>query len=256
MPVGSSGRSGHNKKSRLDHSLHPTALRTRTCTVYSLYPRPDTVTVPPDPSNENSTSNSFGVITGVSLSPVPTCPYWFFPQHQTPPTAVTAHVWRPFAVIPVTSTDSAIATLNGTSTGVFLSPVPIWPSEFFPQHQTPPPAVTTHVCNSPAAISVTSSGPSGPSITTSNGTSTGVSLLPVPIWPSEFFPQHQAPPPATAHVWSRPAAISVTSSGPSGPSITTSNGTSTGVSLLPVPIWPPEFFPQHQTPPPAVTAHV
>lgn len=118
-------------------------------------------------------------------------------------------------------------------------PSPSRPAPFWPQHLTPPAAVSAHACEKPVAIAVT--GPPRPR------TSTGVALatvVPSPSTPDGFCPQQTAAPVAvTAHACSPPAAIAVIPA--SRPEIPTGDSARASPKN-----------PQHSTRPVAVNAHV
>src|SRR5438445_5951744 len=68
------------------------------------------------------------------------------------------------------------------------------------------------------------------------------SVLALPSWPEELFPQQSAPPPSIrAQLWASPAARAVT---PARSPLPPTAATATGVELLvvlPLPSWPEEL---------------
>src|SRR5439155_9941770 len=86
-------------------------------------------------------------------------------------------------------------------------------------------------------------------------TSVGVQrsvVVPSPIWPRLFFPQHLIDAAVVrAHVWYPPAEIAAT------PDVRplTSTGSARAV-VVPSPSWPKSFAPQHFTPPAEVRAQL
>ena len=95
-----------------------------------------------------------GTATGAWLSVVlslPTSPWLFSPQHQTPP-SLNAQVWCQPALIVLTP-DGSPDTATGTSLSA-VPPSPSWPSLLPPQHQAAP-SFSAQVCEPPTLISVT-----------------------------------------------------------------------------------------------------
>src|SRR3972149_744339 len=132
------------------------------------------------------------------VAPLPSRPEPLWPQHFTPPPPVSAQVWKlpaAIALIPLARPE----TSTGTPVLVVV-PFPSSPSEFQPQHLTPPPIVSAHVCQLPAVIALTPL--ARPE--TSTGTLLSV-VVPLPSWPKPLKPQHLTPPPlVSAQVCARP----------------------------------------------------
>ena len=85
-------------------------------------------------------------------------------------------------------------------------PFPSCPSEFEPQHFTPPVVVRAQVLTSAAEMAAT------PLVSpeTSTGTSDSV-VVPLPSWPTSFRPQHFTPPAVvSAQAWLVLAEIATT----------------------------------------------
>src|SRR5689334_22940591 len=87
-----------------------------------------------------------GTFCGV-VSPVPSWPSVFLPQHCTPPAVVTAQVCHDPALICATPLFSP-TTSTGAARAVVL-PSPSCPSEFPSQHLTPPFCIKTQVWLTP-----------------------------------------------------------------------------------------------------------
>jgi len=172
-----------------------------------IWVTPERVPLPP------VASTSTGVLWVVGVSPLPSWPLAPYPQHLTPPEVMRAQVWRPPAVIWVTSERFPIPSVARTSTGVLLSnsaPSPSRPLAPFPQHLTPPVVVRAQVWEPPAVIWVTPV--RGAALVAEVCTSTGVlwieGVSPLPSWPQSPAPQHLTPPEVVrAQVWLLPAVI-------------------------------------------------
>src|SRR4051794_16880782 len=102
------------------------------------------------------------------------------------------------AATPLVSPETSV----GTSRSVVV-PSPSWPARLPPQHFTPPPLVSAHVCPVAAASATTPDGRAG--------TATGVRravVVPSPSCPLPLPPQHLTPPTLeSAQMWEKPTAI-------------------------------------------------
>src|SRR5690606_14863266 len=137
-------------------------------------------------------------------------------------------------------------TPTGVREGLKL-PLPSWPSEFSPQHASPPLARTAHEWPLPLSPATASAMPE-----TLTGTLESLAV-PSPSCPSLLAPQHDMlPSVCTAQTWSRPAAMRRTPlrSGTCCGTLTLSSGSP------PSPSVPKAFSPQHQGTSPSVTAQV
>ena len=137
-----------------------------------------------------------------------------------------------------------MTTGAGNGRTPFAWPIPSWPDELSPQHQTAPVAVSAQLWSKCEAMALT------PLV--SPGTSTGVKLSVVellPSWPYSLLPQHFTPPVVvSAQLPLVPDAMAVT------PLLRPA--TPTGVKLVVVelsPSCPFSFKPQHLTAPSVVS---
>ncbi|MFO0568615.1 MAG: hypothetical protein U0263_23335 [Polyangiaceae bacterium] len=132
-------------------------------------------------------------------SGAPTCPYWFWPQQRTRPTAGRPQVCA--APTLTASTSAFQSTATGGETGE-VEPEPSCPARFTPQHRSPV-AERAHECATPA----TTSNAGSPSVASLTSTGPGSVAFNTPSCFPWFEPQQCTLPSGlvTAQVWSSPA---------------------------------------------------
>ena len=207
----------------------------------------------PPPASFATPLPSPTTLTGVSRPLVVSSPSWPFklvPQHFTPP-ACSAHVCAPPAASSVTPLLSPLTFTAVRRVSDVPSPTPKIKSRLAtrsrayccPQHFTPPPTVTAHVCPPPTA-SVTAPGCTSTPLL-SPLTSTGSRC-----W---LFPPQHFTPPALVSAQLVPSATASNTTPLFSPT------TLTGVGRfcpVPSPNCPAPLDPQHFTAPPLVNAQL
>ena len=164
---------------------------------------------------------SFGSSPRFSVSPWPSCPSVFWPQHLTVSSSSSAHEWPSPAETAATvrpgprSTEGRSAPISpAASPRLVVSPWPSWPSALTPQHLTVSSSSRAHVWLSPAetAVAVRPDPRSTDRrlVPISVGLSPRSVVSPWPSWPSALSPQHLTVPlSSTVHVWLSPPEMAV-----------------------------------------------
>lgn len=195
----------------------------------------------------------FVTVSGVGFAVVvpelvglPSCPYWFDPQHFNAPVLRRAQECFPPAAIEVTP-EARLVIADGAGFATVFAVLPSWARSFDPQHHTPPDLIA-QVCAPPPTTPVTFA--VNPLTCTGAGLAVVVpELVGLPSWPFWFDPQHvTAPAVVRAHECKSPAATTAT---PLPKPVT---GTGAGLAVVDpafaaAPSWPYWFDPQHHAPP-------
>src|SRR4051812_26589353 len=179
-----------------------------------------------------------------SVTPSPSWPAVFAPQHQTVPSLRRAHECAPPAAIASTLVSPP------TGTGTLLEsvlPLPSWPLSFAPQQLTVASPSIAQVWRAPAAIARAC-----PSPLTSLGTYSGAGSG-APSCPSALRPQHSTRPPASAQLCAAPVVIASAAAAPLSSVMAVGDACSTP---RPSPSWPSSPRPQHEIAPSASIAQL